>query len=61
MMAVAFIPTSCIVNYCRNVEGITDAEDIKDFIRLVRAIDKEFVTIRSEQIKQEMKQLKDGH
>lgn len=48
LAGVAFIPVQAILDFAIRVEGVTGAEDLKDFIRLVRTVDQEFIRIKNE-------------
>lgn len=38
------MPTTAIIAYARDVEGVTDRRSLKRFLRFVRAIDGEYLT-----------------
>lgn len=44
------IAISDIIAWARDVKGITDCEELEEFIRLVKALDHELMTYRAEKL-----------
>lgn len=54
-MGVGYIPTAAILDYAGRIAGLTDAEELRFFLRAVRVIDHHWVKARSDDTEQRRK------